>query len=390
MSRAVRYPRSFYLLIVANLFFFSSFQWTFGTLPGYVQALGGDAAQIGLAFGLFTLSAVAARPVIGWLIDRWGRKPVLLLGSGLFTLSPILYSLAGSLWPFMAVRLLHGVGIAAFTTAYTALVADLAPPARRGEAVGLSGVTNNLGMLLAPALGLHVAGNWGYGPHFWLAAAIAALGFILLLPISEPQRNQSDAGQGVQLGEVARRRPVWVAALASTGLAVAYGVVISFLPPFAAERSLAAVGAYFTLFALAMMVAQAVAGWLSDRVGRRAVAAPGMALVVLSMVGLALAATDAALLAAGAGLGLSWGLVRAGLDTAVVDAVTAEARGTALGFLYMFFDIGVGVGSFGLGVLAQAQGYTAAVYAAALWAALALAGYLIWSPRRLGPSQTTK
>jgi MFS family permease len=382
MSTTDRYPRSFYLVIVANLLFFTGFQWTFATLPGYIQEIGGDAAQIGLAFGLFSLSAVAARPVVGWLVDRWGRKPVLLIGAGIFALSPALYALAGSLWCFQVVRVLHGAGIAAFTTAYTALVADLAPPARRGEAIGLSGVTNNLGMLFAPVLGAYVVTTQGYAFHFWVSAAIAVPSLLLLLPVREPERDALVSSAGPGLWAVARMRSVWVASFGITGLAVAYGAVLSFLAPFAAEWGLMLAGGYFSAFAVAMMLAQASAGWLSDRIGRRAVAIPGMALAVLAMAVLALARTDAALLAAGTCFGLSWGLARVGIDTAVVDAVNAEARGTAVGFLYTCFDIGVGVGSFGLGIVAQAQSYAAAFFAAAVWAAVALGGYLTWGRRR--------
>jgi MFS family permease len=382
MTSTGRYPPSFYLVIAANLFFFAGFQWTFATLPGYIQEIGGGAAQIGLAFGLFSLSAVAARPGVGWLADRWGRKPVLLLGAAVFALSPALYALSHSMGAFLALRVFHGAGIAAFTTAYTALVADLASPARRGEAIGLSGVTNNLGLLFAPALGVYVVATWGYAAHFWLSAGITAISFLLLLPIAEPEREPSGQVGRPSLLAVARLKPVWVASFGITGLAVAYGAVLSFMQPFAAEQNLTAAGGYFSAFALAMMLAQASAGWLSDRIGRRAVAVPGMLLVIVAMFGLARAHTDAALLVAGAGFGLSWGLARAGTDTAVVEAVPAEARGTAVGFLYICFDSGVGVGSFGLGIVAQAQGFPAAFYAAALWAAVALFGYIVWVRRK--------
>jgi MFS family permease len=402
------------LALAANLFFFAGFQWTFATLPGYVQEIGGDAAGIGLAYGLFSLSAVAARPVVGWLVDHWGRKPVMLVGATLFVLSPALYPMLHSLWPFMVVRVFHGVGIAASTTAYTALVADLAPPGRRGEAIGLSGVTNNLGMLFAPVLGVYVLTAAGYAAHFWVSAGITMVSLLLLLPVREPVREalaRSDSpsrdfgvkrlpapspapeppsGTGVRptfaqdtsLWAVAHLRPVWVASFGITGLAVAYGAVLSFLAPHAAEQGLTAAGSYFSAFALAMISAQALAGWLSDRIGRRAVAIPGMILAAPAVVGLALAHTDLALLAAGAVFGLSWGLARAGIDTTVVDAVAPEVRGTAVGFLYTCFDIGVGAGSFGLGVIAQAQGYAAAFYTAAIWAVLALAGYIVWGRRK--------
>jgi MFS family permease len=381
MSSTERYPASFWLVLAANFFFFAGFQWMFATLPDYVQELGGDAADMGLAFGLFSLSAVAARPLVGWLVDHWGRKPVLLVGATVFAVSPALYILTPSLWPFQIVRLLHGVGIAAFTTAYTTLVTDLAPAARRGEAIGLSGVTNNLGMLFAPALGVYSVAQWGYVAHFAIAAGISALSILVLLPITEPARAPMSRDEGPSLQDVARMRPVWVAAFGITGLAVSYGAVLSFLPPFASEQGLTMAGGYFTAFAIAMMLAQPLAGWLSDRIGRRAVAVPGMVLTVLAMLGLAAAGTDAGLLAVGAVFGLGWGFSRAGIDTAMLDAVSAEARGTAVGLLYTSFDIGVGVGSFGLGVIAQARGFAAAFLAAAAWATAALAGYLVWGRR---------
>jgi MFS family permease len=199
--------------------------------------------------------------------------------------------------------------------------------------------------------------------------------------VREPQAQEMAAGDSAGFWQVARQRPVWVASLASTGLAVAYGAVLSFLAPFAAERGLTAAGGYFTAFALAVMATQALAGWLSDRVGRRIVAIPGLAIAGLAIIGLVAAQTDWALLITGAGLGISWGLVRASLDTAVVDAVAMQQRGTALGFLYTCFDAGIGIGSFGLGIAAQAHGYAAAFYCAAAWAAATLVGYLVWGRR---------
>ncbi|MBN1136245.1 MAG: MFS transporter, partial [Anaerolineae bacterium] len=307
--------------------------------------------------------------------DRWGRKPLLLAGAALFALAPVCYALAGSVRPFMAIRIVHGIGIAAFTTAYTAFVADLAPPAQRGETIGLAGLTSNLGLFFMPALGAMVLAQWGYVPHFLAAAGTAAVGVLLILPIAEPKPDRPDS-TGVRLGVVLRLRPVWVAALASTGLAVAYGATLSFMAPLAAERGLTAAGAYFSAFAAALMLAQVLAGWLSDRIGRLAVAAPGLAVAALATAWLAVARSDATLLAAGAAFGSSWGLVRGGLDAAVVDAVSAEDRGTAIGLLYTCFDAGVGVGAFGLGVAAQQYGYATTFGLAAAWATVALVAYL--------------
>jgi MFS family permease len=382
MPLARRYPRSFYLALAANFFFFAGFQWTYVTLPGYIQRIGGDATQIGLAYGLTTLTAVAVRLPVGRMVDAWGRKLVLLVGAAIFTLVPVCYTFAASLLPFMAAQLLRGLGLAAFTTAYTALVADLAPAVRRGEAIGLSGVTNNVGMLFAPVLGAIVQAQSGYTVHFMIAACITAASLVALLPIAEPEQVKPTLLDSPGLLAVARMRPVWVATLASTGLAVAYGAALTFLAPFADERGLNAAGAYFSAFALATIAVQAAAGWLSDRVGRRAVALPGLLVTAVAMIGLTIARTDVALLAAGAGLGLSWGLVRAGLDAAVVDSVSPDSCGKALAVLYTCFDVGIGAGSFGLGLVAQATGYAAAFSAAAIWTMIAVAGFLVWGRRK--------
>jgi len=377
-----RYPRSFYLTVAANVLFFVSSQWSFVRLPSFVRGIGRTATDIGLAYGLFTLSAVLSRPAMGWLVDHRGRKPLLVAGAAIFCLSPTLYALLHSLGPFLTVRLLHGLGIAAFTTAYTALVADLAPPERRGEAIGLSGATNNLGLVFAPALGAAVASRWGHAAHFLAAAAVATSILVVLTPVVDPTAQRPKAVRAASFRSVARLRTVQAATLGSTGLVVAYGAVLRFLSPLATERGLSAAGEYFTAFALAMIAAQALAGWSPDRVGRRALAAPGLALAALAMMGLAAARTSSALLAAGAALGLAWALVRAGLGAAVVDAVSADARGTALSFLYTCFDLGVGAGSFGLGIMAQAQGYGAAFRMTAGWAVVALIGYVAWDQRK--------
>jgi MFS family permease len=218
----------------------------------------------------------------------------------------------------------------------------------------------------------------GYGAHFWLAAALGAVGVVLILPIVEPDREGRAEGEDPRLIVVARIRPVWVASFSVTGLAVAYGAILSFLPALADLQNLSTSGAYFSAFALALIVTQASAGWLSDRVGRRAITVPGLILVIPATIALGLVTTDLGLVAAGAAYGVAWGLGRVGLDTIVVDAVSPQERGTAISILYICFDLAVGVGSYGLGIVAQWRGLPAAFYIAGMWAAVALAGYLVW------------
>src|SRR5204863_115295 len=78
----------------------------------------------------------------------------------------------------LAVRLLHGCGMGLYPTAASAVVADLAPPARRGAVMGTFGAAANIAMALAPIAGLAVADRLGFVPLFQLAACVAVVALL--------------------------------------------------------------------------------------------------------------------------------------------------------------------------------------------------------------------
>jgi MFS family permease len=87
-----------------------------------------------LGAGAFSLSAFFLRPWAGGLGDRWGRRPLMVLGAAVFTASVLGYGTASSPQALAGLRLLTGAGEAFFFVGALAAVADLAPPQRRGEA----------------------------------------------------------------------------------------------------------------------------------------------------------------------------------------------------------------------------------------------------------------
>src|SRR5690606_31430447 len=84
---------SFVLLSLGSLFLFTSFYLLLPTMPLFIRGLGGLDAEVGLAAGVFTFAAVVVRPFAGGLLDQYGRRPFLLAGLGLFTVSMYLYGL---------------------------------------------------------------------------------------------------------------------------------------------------------------------------------------------------------------------------------------------------------------------------------------------------------
>ncbi|MFM6199647.1 MAG: MFS transporter, partial [Dolichospermum sp.] len=141
------------MLFAAGLFFWSGLSSLLPTLPLYIEHIGANKQEIGIVMGSFAIGVLLIRPLVGYLADHQGRKIVLLIGMFVVAIAPLGYLVVKSIIPLMFIRAFHGISIAAFATAYTALVADITPEHRRGEVVGYMSLVSPLGVGLGPAIG---------------------------------------------------------------------------------------------------------------------------------------------------------------------------------------------------------------------------------------------
>jgi MFS family permease len=345
-----------------NFLIFASIHLLTVPLPLYVEErIGGGPSQVGLVVGTFALAAILARPYVGRLVDRLGGKPSLLLGSLLFTVGALLYIVSRSLPTLLVARFLQGLGISASSTAFIALVAALAPPGRRGEAIGLSAAAMPVSLMMAPAIGASLLESQGFVPLFILSASVAALSLVTAVFVFEPQAMERNDDNGEECEgaffSVLRLRNVWVPSGAMGVLAVSYGSVLTFLPLSTAQQDIVNPGLFFTAYGLTLIVAQILAGRVSDRVGRVRVTVPAMVLLALAFLVLALVRGLPLLLGVAVLYGLGFGSARAALNAWIVDRVPTSIRGMAISIAYGSFDLGVGVGSYLLGWVAQFWGY---------------------------------
>jgi len=369
------FPPSFYLSLLVTLLLFFGMHALMPTLPLYVVHLGGTAADNGLVQWAFALASVLFRPLGGALADRWGDRPVLLVGTLLFGGAPLLYSFCPSLPPLLVARALHGIGLALYTTAYRALATELSPGSRRGEALGLIGTASSATMAVAPLAGEALVKAGDFGLLFGLLGGLglAAFGISFLLPES---RHPGEGETSPSLRRALQKREIRRGAAAMAFLGIPYGALIGFLALLAEARNLGTVGLAYTGYALTVVAGAPLSGRLSDRWGRRSVVLPGALLVALAAGGLALADSRWALLALTAVFGLGWGILRTGLDSLVQDSAGSSLRASATAAQYTAFDLAIGLGSLGLGALAGATGYGSMFGLGAL-AAIA-AALMVW------------
>ncbi|MFB0533756.1 MAG: MFS transporter [Anaerolineae bacterium] len=355
------YSVSFFLTMLNNLLFFASMHLLTVPLPLYVERIGGGPSQVGLVMGTFAVAAILARPYVGRFVDRLGGKPSLLLGSLIFAIGPLLYVVSRSVPALLVGRFLQGLGISASSTAFIAIIAVLAPSGRRGEAIGLSAAAMPIALMTAPAIGASLLESWGFVPLFILSASVAALSLLTAVFVSEPRSTDPDdpsheESEGAFF-QVIRLRSVWVPSGAMGVMGVTYGSILTFLPLFAIQQGIGNPGLFFTAYGLTVIAAQFLAGRVSDLVGRFWVIVPAMVLLALAFPVLALVRSLPLLLGVAVLYGLGFGGARVNLNALMVDTVPASIRGMAMSVAYGSFDLGVGLGSYLLGWVAQIWGY---------------------------------
>ena len=342
--------RPFVLICLATLFFYLSFYLILPVMPLYVSSLGGTPIQLGLIIGLFSVMAMVVRPPAGWIIDTRGSRKVLVAGMVIFLLASLGYVLVRSVDGILGLRVFHGLGMGLFPTAATVIVAELAPLARRGEAMGWFGIANSAGLIVGPVLGPALAGGIGYPALFLLAAGVALLGCVCLLLTPGPRRPAS-GGRGLpSLRELYSRNALLPSAILLC-LYIPYGIMVAFIPVIAVGRGLSNPGLFYAVYAGAVLLVRAQAGRLSDQYGRAAVILPGMLLASVAYLVLGLTSGVSGVLVGGAVYGLAFGSVQPALMALTADRVRPAERGKAMGTFYFAWELGITIGSTGAGLL---------------------------------------
>ena len=352
-----RYSPPFFLAMLVSFLFFASMHLLAWTLPLYLSSTFSSATAVGLIIGVMAISAVLLRPWAGEWADRYGRKLVILLGAGCFAVAPLFYMAGDSVPALVLGRLIHGMGICLFTTGYGSLIPDLAAPGRRGEAIGFASIGAPISLMIIPRLGSLLQERLGFPPLFVASAAAALAALCVALTLPKGNCQQATSAPSIPFRQVVRVHRLWAALIAVAATAVAYGAIASFMPLFAQDRGIAQGSYFFLSYGLALVVASAFVGRLSDRWGRARVIVPGMLGVAVTLAALSQVDRLAPYLLLAFACGFFSGAAKVGLDAFCVDCVPLEGRGAAVSLEFGINDLGIGLGGWALGAVADAAGY---------------------------------
>ncbi len=356
-------------LWLASFTLFFSFFLLLPTLPLFLRRLGMSDGAIGVIMGCFAITSMLLRPWTGWAADRWGRRPFMLAGTIVFLLAPLGYGASAGALGLAAVRALHGAGMALYPTAASAMVADLAPPRRRGEFLGLFGAAGSIAMAIGPITSTALVARVGFTGLF-TASAVSALG-ALALTLATPETLGERSRAPFTLGGTLNRQVLGPSAVLLC-LMLTYGAQTTFLP-LDAERLGLDPGVFFLVYALILTVIRGPAGRLSDRFCRRPVSSAGLALAALALLVLARGEGALGLAVSGALYGLAGGIAQPALMAWCVDVVAPADRSRAMGTFFTALESGIAIGAMGSGLTVARWGFAATFVAAAGLAAMGAA-----------------
>ncbi|MDX1452184.1 MAG: MFS transporter [Oleiphilaceae bacterium] len=161
---------------------------------------------LGLAIGAYGLSQALLQIPYGSLSDRFGRKPLIVLGLAVFAFGSVVAAMSESIYGVIIGRLLQGAG--AIASVLMALLSDLTSEESRTKAMAIVGMSIGVSFAVALILGPLIAGSFGLSGIFWFTALMAVLGLIWVLrKVPEPatlQRSRDTRLFKDQLGAVLR------------------------------------------------------------------------------------------------------------------------------------------------------------------------------------------
>jgi len=354
------------LVLFASFFTMVGFYLLLSVVPLYTEEAGGGNSGAGLATAVFMFSTVLAQVGMPRVLARFGYRAVLTAGLLLLGLPAFLYLPLGDLPAILAVTSARGTGFGAAIVALAALVTELAPPGRRGEALGLYGVALTLPTVFCGALGLWIVEHSGYALVFLIGASAPLLAFLVALGLPSPDNREEGAGLRILFERPALLR-IFLLFTCCTATA---GVVVTFLPLSAPGPGLFSAATALLFLGISATFFRWWAGRFGDRRDPRLLLAPGLLCAALGMVALSL--EGLALLGGALVFGAGFGMIQNITLLLTMQHVPKAEYGLGSTLWNIAFDAGTGAGAFVFGFVVGAADFSPAFYLCAVLLVAAL------------------
>lgn len=341
--------------------FFSFFTWGFGTgaqnlgRPLFALAVTGNVFLVGVLLAANAIPRTFTGPITGFLTDRFGRKPMVLMGPIVRGITNIGQYFADDYLTFFVLEIIGQVGVAMWATSSNVLLSDVTRTESRGRVLALRNMATRLGFVAGPAVGGVLAATFGLESVFLLNGVSKVVIVVVVLTMVKETRPEELAApgaagrQGPRLSlEPFRNRTFAVVAMATAVFAMSNAGIVQTLLPVHAVDALqldeAVVGFLISLTSMLAFLWALPNGMIADRFGRKWSLGPGLLMMAAAAVALTVGDVYAALLVAAVFLGMGEAMGMGTSQTFAMDLAPPEQRGMYMGLSMMANSVGATLG----------------------------------------------
>ncbi|MEG2213586.1 MAG: MFS transporter, partial [Clostridiales bacterium] len=362
------WTKAFICLFILNFCQFISFHMQVSTFSFFIKSLGGSDMIAGLASGMFSISALFARPFSGWLFDHTNKKKIFFIGVTGLILLPLSYSLLKIIGLLVFLRIIHGAFWSLSSTAVNCEVVGIIPRHRFGEGMGYFGVTAALSMSISPALGLLLMNRFGFTSMFLLAAfmAVLALFFTFVYGVKNTPHQltitKSPHKNLLQRLSSLFHKDALPASVVLFFCLIPHGAIMTFVALYAVANHIGSGSAFFVIMALATIAVRLVIGKLSDTKGESGIVYTSCTCIFICMLLLGIFPGKIAFYIGALFFGAGFGMITPAMQAMALRIVPTENRGSATSTYLCAFDLGIGLGGILGGILVTTLGTYAHMY----------------------------
>jgi MFS family permease len=386
MPKERLWTRSYLFICVANFLMCFAFYVLVPTLPFYLsEVFGAGKSTIGIILSCYTVAVLIVRPFSGWMADTFARKPLYIIVYFLFIAFFAGYLVAGTLFVFGALRVMQGFTFGTVSTTGNTLVIDIMPSSRRGEGLGYYGVMNNLAMSIGPMTGLFISATGNYNLIFYASLISGGLGLIFASMIKVERKVPKTRNKGWSLDRFFLKAGL-PACFSLLFLAIPWGMTMTFIAMYAGELGLSHnSGFFFTVMAVGLIISRIGSGKSADRGRITQVIMQGMAVLSVGLlceaflgmlVGVDVTLGYAAYFAAAFFIGFGYGTIFPAYNMMIINLAPNDRRATANATYLTGWDVGMGLGMFFGGRIAERWSFGTLYFVDIALAAIAIIWFI--------------
>jgi MFS family permease len=345
IQREKLFTKDVVLILLGSFCYMSSSMLINPLIVGFTRSIGSSALLAGVIAAMMNLCSLFFRPFAGRLTDRVSKYKLAFIGGGLLFIAGIGYAIATTAWLIALFRVVNGLGFALCSVCMATWLAGILPRHRIGTGMGYYGMMNALGMAIAPALGIYVYGHFSYRLAFCCAAVFSGTLMILIQFIA-------DCGLPQVMVDTKAAKPMRLVqpkvvpiALIIMILSIPYFATQSYIVEYVAERHLhVAVGSFFLIYAIILLVMRLVLKDYFDRVPFQYFLLAGVISNGIGMLGLTFLVNNWWLVVAAFGLAGGYGLMYSVCQATALLVAPLDEQGLANSTFYIGMDLGMVLG----------------------------------------------